>query len=398
MKLTELQIKKAICPKEQSLTKLSDGGGLYLEVKLSGSKNWYYKYYRPTNKKENRLPLGGYPLVSLKEARLKHAEARAMLSKGIDPSEYKKAIKESRLDGLQNTFELIAREWFALNNKSWKPSHGDRIIRRLEQNIFPFIGKMPIKEIKTPKLVEVIKKIEARGVLETAHRALQACAQIYRYAIITERAEVNIAENLKGFLPPTIVKHRAAITDPEKVGELLRKMDKNKSYPSGACAFKLMPLVFVRTDDMRTAQWENIDFKRAEWKFNVSKGDEPFIVPLSNQAIEILKEIKQYTGDGKYIFASDRSKTGYISQNTMLDALRAVGVSKDEMCIHGFRAMARTVLHERLDIDPYALEHQLAHKVPDILGSAYNRTKFLEQRKKAMQVWADYLDELRATK
>jgi len=399
MKLTKMQIEKAVCPKDQRSMKLFDGGGLYLEVKLSGSKNWYHKYYRPSDKtKENRLPLGSYPLVSLNEARLKHSESRAMLSKGIDPSEHKKAIKESRLDGLQNTFELIAREWFALNNKSWKPSHGDRIIRRLEQNIFPFIGKMPIKEIKTPKLVEVIKKMEARGVLETAHRALQNCAQIFKYAIITERAEINVAQNIKGFLPPAKENHLAAIIEPAKVAPLLRMIDSYKGYPSTSCALKLMPLVFVRTEDMRTAKWKDIDFKSAEWKFVVGKSSEPFIVPLSKQAIAILKEIHPYTSDKMYVFASDASKSGYISENAMLGALRRLGVTKEEMSVHGFRAMARTILHEHIGIDPYAIEHQLAHRVPDALGAAYNRTKFLDQRKKMMQVWADYLDELRATK
>lgn len=395
MKLTKLQIDKAKCPQDKTSIKLFDGGGLYVEIYATGSKIWRWKYRRP-NGKENRISLGSYPEASLKQARLKHFEFKVLLSEGVDPAEQKKAIKQSHADALDNNFESIAREWFELNKKSWVPSHSDKIIRRLEVNIFPYIGKEPITSITPKDITKVLDRMINRDVLEVAHRALQNCVQVFKYAILTQRAESNPAEKANGYLPPFRSIPRAAITDPKKVGALLRMIDDYKgSSPITKLAIQLMALVFVRSLELRSARWKDIDFERAEWRLIVTKTNTELIVPLSKQAIKILKELHYLTGEKEFVFASEVSKHDFISDNTLLGVLRALGIPKDEMSIHGFRAMARTLIHERLEIDPNIIEHQLAHRVPDALGEAYNRTKFLEQRKRMMQQYADYLDKIK---
>jgi integrase len=398
MALTELQIVKAKCPDDKESTKLSDAHGLYLEIYKSGGKLWRYKYYRPSNKKkENRLSLGKYPEVSLKEARLKHAEARAMVARGIDPAQHKKAIKEARTEDNENTFEVLAREWFNryLHQEKWVESHSKRIIRRLERNIFPSIGHMPIKDITKQQLISAIDKVFARGVNETGRRALQDCDQIYRHAILTDRAEINIASNIKPIFPTVNrQKHFPAITEPERLGELLRMMDVFKGSPSVTCAFHLMPYVFVRTLELRRMRWEDVNFSKSEWSHFVTKTQIDHIVPLSKQAIKILKEIESFTKGSEYVFASETSKLGYINENALLNALRSLEVSKEEMTIHGWRATAKTLLEEKLDCKPAVVEHQIAHKH----FGPYDRTKYLKERKEMMQAWADYLDGLKATK
>jgi integrase len=398
MALTELQIAKAKCPDDQESTKLSDAHGLYLEIYKSGGKLWRYKYYRPSNKKkENRLSLGKYPEVSLKEARLKHAEARAMLARDIDPAEHKKAIKEARSEGNENTFEIIAREWFnrSLLIEGWVESHSKRIIKRLERNVFPFIGHLPIKDITKQQLISVVDKVYARGVIETGRRVLQNCDQIYKHAIATDRVDINIAFNIKSIYPKVDrQKHFPAITEPERLGELLRMMDTFKGSPSVTCAFQLIPYVFVRTLELRRMRWVDIDFSKSEWSHFVTKTKIDHIVPLSKQAIKIIKEIELFTKGNEYVFVSEVSKSGYINENALLNALRSLEVSKEEMTIHGWRATAKTLLEEKLDCKPAVVEHQIAHKH----YGPYDRTKYLKERKEMMQAWADYLDELRATK
>jgi integrase len=397
MALTELKIAKTNCPKDKASIKLFDSHGLYLEIYKVGSKLWRYKYYRPINKKENRLPLGKYPEVSLKEARLKHAEARAMLAKEIDPAEHKKAIKEARSEGNENTFEIIAREWFNrfLFQEKWVESHSKRIIKRLERNIFPYIGHMPIKDITKQQLIAVIDKMFARGVKETGRRGLQDCDQIYKYAIVTDRAEVNIAANIKPIFPTVDRKNNfPAVTDPKRLGEILRMIDTYIGYPSATCAFKLMPLVFVRTIELRRMKWKDIHFDKSEWRHFVTKTEINHIVPLSKQAIKIFKEIHPFTKDKEYVFASDISKSGYINENALLNALRSLEIPKEEMCIHSWRSTAKTLLEEKFNYKREVVEHQIAHKH----YGPYDKAKYLEERKGMMQFWADYLDELRATK
>lgn len=376
--------------------KMFDGGGLYLEVSPKGGKWWRLKYR--FDGKEKRLSLGLYPDVSLKDARERRDEARKLLANDTDPSENRKARKAAKVAKQANSFEVVAREWYAKHSPNWSANHGNRIIRRLERDIFPWIGDKPITEITAPQLLEVIRRIEQRGALETAHRALGNCGQVFRYAVATGRAERDPTGDLKGALPPVKGTHFAAVTDPKKVGEVLRAIDAYKGTLIVRCALRLAPLVFVRPGELRHAEWADIDLDAAEWRYTVSKTKTQHIVPLSRQAVEILQEIHPLTGRGRYVFPSARNPKGDkpMSDNAILAAMRRMGIEKDEMSGHGFRAMARTILDEVLGFRPDYIEHQLAHAVRDPNGRAYNRTAHLPERRKMMQDWADYLDKLKS--
>lgn len=393
MPLTDIQIRSAK-PTEKP-QRLFDGGGMYLEIAPSGGKLWRMKYR--FGGKEKRLALGTYPDVSLKDTRAKRDDARKLLANDVDPSEHRKAVKQSKSISTANSFEIVAREWFSKNNPNWVENHGNRIIRRLERDIFPWLGNRPIAEINAPILLEVIRRIEDRGALETAHRALANCGQIFRYAIATGRAERDPSGDLKGALPPAKGTNFAAVTEPQQVAQLLRALDGYQGTLPVCCALKLAPLVFVRPGELRRALWEDIDFERKEWRFFVSKTKTQHIVPLADQAIAIFKELQPVTGHGKYVFPSARNPRGDrpMSDNAVLSALRRLGITKEEMSGHGFRAMARTILDEELGIRPDYIEHQLAHAVRDPLGRAYNRTTHLQDRHLMMQQWADYLDKLK---
>lgn len=393
MPLTDVQIRSAK-PTEKP-QRLFDGGGMYLEIAPSGGKLWRMKYR--FGGKEKRLALGTYPDVSLKDARAKRDDARKLLANDVDPSEHRKAVKQSKAISTANSFEIVAREWFSKNNPTWAENHGNRIIRRLERDIFPWLGNRPIAEINAPILLEVIRRIEDRGALETAHRALANCGQIFRYAIATGRAERDPSGDLKGALPPAKGTNFAAVTEPQQVAQLLRALDGYQGTLPVCCALKLAPLVFVRPGELRHALWEDIDFERKEWRFFVSKTKTQHIVPLADQAIAIFKELQPVTGHGKYVFPSARNPRGDrpMSDNAVLSALRRLGITKEEMSGHGFRAMARTILDEELGIRPDYIEHQLAHAVRDPLGRAYNRTTHLQDRHLMMRQWADYLDKLK---
>jgi len=369
--------------------KLADEKGMYLLANKAG-KYWRFDYRFEGKRKT--LALGVYPDVNLKEARDKRDNVRRQIAQGIDPGAQKKATKAAESE----TFEAIAREWFAKFAPNWAKNHSEKIIRRLERDIFPWLGKRPIREITAPDLLTVLRRIEGRA-LETAHRALQNCGQIFRYAIATGRADRDISADLKGALPPAKLGHFAAVTDPKKIGALLRAIDAFEGTFPVKCALKLAPLVFVRPGELRTAEWEHIDLDRAEWCYTVTKTNTPHIVPLSAQAVEILKELHPLTGHGRYAFPSVRTLNGDkpMSDMALLAALRRMGFEKDEMSVHGFRALARTVLDEVLGFRPDIIEHQLAHTVRDPNGRAYNRTKHLEERRRMMQAWADYLDGLK---
>jgi integrase len=373
--------------------KMFDGGGLYLEVAPSGGKWWRLKYR--FGGKEKRLSLGVYPDVSLKDARERRNEARKLLANEIDPSENRKAQKAAKSEREANSFEVVAREWFTKHEPNWSANHANRIIRRLERDIFPWIGGKAIANITVQRLLETIRRIEQRGALETAHRALGNCGQVFRYAIATGRAERDPSGDLRGALPPAKGTHFASVTEPKKVAEVLRALDDYEGTLTVNCALRLAPLVFVRPGELRHAKWVDIDLDAAEWRYTVSKTNTQHIVPLSRQAVEILQDLHPLTGHGHYVFPSARSATRPMSDNAILAAMRRMGISKDEMSGHGFRAMARTILDEVLGFRPDYIEHQLAHAVRDPSGRAYNRTAYLPERHKMMQCWSDYLYELK---
>lgn len=393
MKLSDITVRKSKA--ESKAYKLSDGGGMYLEVMPNGSKYWRLKYR--FNGKEKRLALGVYPDVSLALARERMQDARTLLAKDVDPSENKKAVKAAKFEKSENSFEVVAREWIASHMANKAASHKDKVLRRFELYLFPWIGNKPIADITAPQVLDAIKRIEKLGILETAHRALQTAGQVFRYAVQTGRALRDVTVDLKGALPPTRTVHMASFTEPNEVAELLRAIDGFKGTLTVQCALRLAPLVFVRPSELRMAKWADIDLETGEWRYLVSKTKTDHLVPLPRQAIEILKEIEPFSGYREYVFTGGHSPLKPMSESAINAALKRMGYdTKTQITGHGFRAMARTILHERLNIDPHIIEHQLAHKVPDTLGAAYNRTKFIDQRKVMMQQWADYLDELKA--
>lgn len=394
MSLTNIAIRNA--KPGNKARKMYDSRGLYLEIAPSGGKWWRLKYR--FDDKEKRLSLGTYPDVSLKDARERRDDARKLLAHGVDPSEQRKAEKAARAECNANSFEVIAREWFSKHEPNWAASHSKRIIRRLERDIFPWIGSKAITDVTAVQLLKAIRSIEGRGALDSAHRALVNCGQIFRYAIATGRTTYNVPSDLRGALPPVKGGHFAAVTEPEEVGKVLRALDGYDGTLTVRCALRFAPLVFVRPGELRHAKWKDIDLDNAEWRFLVTKTQTQHIVPLSRQAVEILQELHPLTGNGQYVFPSARSPKGDrpMSDNAILAAMRCMGVGKEILSCHGFRAMARTILDEVLNFRPDYIEHQLAHKVRDPHGRAYNRTAHLPERKKMMQAWADYLDELKA--
>lgn len=392
MPLTDTAIRNAK-PLDKP-TKLTDGGGLYLLLKPNGAR-WWRLDYRFGSKRKT-LSMGVYPDVSLKDARTRRDEARKLLAVDIDPGENRKAIKATKTDQAANSFEVVGREWFAKNSPGWAKGHAEKIIRRLERDIFPWLGNRPIMEITAPELLQSLHRIEARGVLETAHRALQNCGQVFRYAVQTGRAQRDPSADLRGALAPWKPKHYPALTEPPKLAELLRSIDNYQGNLITRSALRLLPLVFVRPGELRQAKWAEINLDTAEWRYTVTKTNTPHIVPLASQAVEILKTLQGLTGRSEFVFPGLRSHNRPMSENTINAALRYMGFDQQTMTGHGFRAIARTLLDEALGFEPHIIEHQLAHGVKDPLGRAYNRTKHLPERQKMMQQWADYLDKLKA--
>ncbi len=391
MSLTDPAIRNAK-PKDKPF-KLYDEDGLFLLVTPTGGKWWRFRYQY--DDKAKLLSLGVYPEVGLKEARDRRDEARKLLASGIDPSANRKAEKATKAGQAPNSFEVVAREWYAKYSTTWAKDHGNRIIRRFERDIFPWIGKSTIAEVKAPDLLSVVRRIESRGALETAHRALANCGQVFRYGIATGRCERDPSGDLRGALPPVKGEHFAAVTDPVRLGDILRALEGYEGTLTVRCALRLAPLVFVRPGELRKAQWADIDLDKAEWRYTVTKTNTPHIVPLARQAVEILRELQPLTGRGPFVFAGARSIKRPMSDNAILAAMRRTGISKEEMSGHGFRAVARTILDEVLGVRPDYIEHQLAHAVRDPNGRAYNRTAHLSERRKMMQQWADYLDRLK---
>lgn len=394
MPLSDPQIRNA--KPGPKAVKLFDGDGLYLEVAPAGGKWWRLKYR--LGGKEKRISLGVYPDVGLKAARVKCAEARRLIAGGVDPSELRKATGRAGGAADGETFQAVALEWFAKFKPTWVDSHSEKIRSRLERDLFPWLGHRPIKEITAPELLACLRRIEARGALDTAHRAHQNTGAIFRYAVATGRAERDPSGDLRGALPPAKATHHASITEPKAVGDLLRAIDGYQGTLAVRCALRLAPLVFTRPGELRHAEWAEIDLAQAEWRIPAEKmkARAPHIVPLAAQAVAILEEIQHLTGAGKYVFPSARVADGSrpMSNNAVLAALRRLGFDKDTMTGHGFRSMASTQLNEQ-GWNPDAIERQLAHAEKDEVRGAYNYAEHLPERRRMMQAWADFLDGLR---
>ena len=375
-------------------TKHFDGGGLYITVSSTGSKLWRMAYR--FEQKTKLLSFGEYPFVTLKEAREEREKAKTKLANGIDPSAHKKAEKAAQLAEIKDTFQNIALEWHETRTAEFSSKHRGTIIFRLETYLFPAIGKSPIAKLEPQDILAVVRPIEQKGLFETSRRLLQLVSQIFRYAVITGRAKHNIAADLRGALRPRKVTHRAAVTEPSKVGQLLRDIDNYDGYFPIVCALRLAPLVFTRPTELRAAEWSEIDLKAKEWRIPAErmKMKQMHIVPLSKQAVKILEELHPYSGSGKYLFPSIRTETRPISDATMLNALRRMGYAKDEMCTHGFRSIASTLLNE-LGYNRDWIERQLAHGERDEVRAAYNYAEYLPERRKMMQEWSNYLVHLK---
>ena len=392
MPLSDVAIRKAKATDKAQ--RLFDGFGLYLEVTPAGSKLWRQKYRFAG--KEKRLAHGSYPTVTLAEARERREEARKLLSKGLDPAEHRRASRAAAEDRAGNSFEVIAREW--LGRQAWVPHYRVKVEAWFTNDIFPWIGGRPVAEITAPEFLRCARRMESRGAIESAHRMLQNCGQVMRYAVATGRADRNPIPDLRGALATPPERHYAAITDPKQIGGLLRAIDAYHGSLPTKIALQLAPLTFVRPGELRNAEWSEIDLEAAEWSIPAGKMKmrQPHLVPLSRQAVELLTELQPLTGRRQYVFPGGRSPKVPMSNNALNAALRRMGYDKDTMTAHGFRAMARTVLDEELGFRPDYIEHQLAHAVRDPNGRAYNRTAHLAERRKMMQAWADYLDALKA--
>jgi integrase len=391
MALSDAAVKNA--KTREKAYKLADGAGMYLFVTAKGQKYWRLDYRLGGRRKT--LALGVYPDVSLKKARERRQEARILIADGIDPSEKKQAEKRA-LAGAES-FEAIAREWFAKYSPNWAHSHSSKVKLRLENDAYPYIGKSPVSELTPPEILKVLRRVESRGALETAHRIRQYIGQVMRYAVATGRAERDPTQDLRGALPPTKTKHHGSIVDPKRVGELLRALDGYEGHHVTRCALKLAPLVFVRPGELRNAEWSDFSMNDAEWRIPAVKMKmrQPHIVPLSNQAIEIIQDLHPLTGNGTYLFPSVRSWKRPISENTINAALRRLGYEPGEMTGHGFRSMASTLLNEQ-GWHHDAIERQLAHAERNNVRAAYNYAEYLPERRQMMQAWADYLDSLKS--
>jgi integrase len=400
--LTDTAIRTAAA-KEKSY-KLYDERGLFLLVSPKGGKLWRFKYRYAG--KEKVLALGQYPDVPLKAARDKREDARKLVAAGKDPSVEKKAARARQ--SAAGTFETVAREWLKKFSTRWTVATAQTKLRRFEMHVFPRVGSRPIREITAPELLDLVRRVEMTGRHDTARRVHQLCGEVFRYAIATDRADRDPSGDLRGAFAPVVTTNRAAVTAPAKVGAMLRMYEDYEGFIVTKCALRLAPLVFVRPGELRHAEWSEMDFDRAEWTIPASKMKmrNPHTVPLSTQAIAILRELQPVTGEGRYVFPSGRGAARPMSDNAVLAAMRRMGIPQDEMSGHGWRAVARTLIAENLEalgltgpiwesMAREIIEHQLAHLVKDATGEAYNRTKFLRERRQMMQAWADYLDGLK---
>lgn len=416
--LTDTAIRAALKSATAGGTKpqaLNDGGGLSLLVQPSGSAWWRLRYW--IDSRENRLSLGTYPETGLREARQRRDDARRLIAAGVDPSEARKADKGARAAKAEaarladaglpgpGTFEFVARDWLAtVHEAKVSEGHAGRTRIRFEQDAFPWLGRRPLVDIEAPELLACLRRVTARGAIETAHRLKDACGQVFRYGIATGACSRNPAADLRDALPPVPTRHLAAIVEPQAAGKLLRDIAAYQGHPVTRAALALSPLLLLRPGELRHMEWAWIDADAAmltipgelmkRKKADKANGP-PHFVPLAPQALAILAALRPVTGQGCYVFPALTTRARCMSENTVRSALRRMGYGNDDMTAHGFRAMARTMAAERLNVDPHVIEAQLAHAVPDALGRAYNRTTFADQRRELMVKWADYLDRLR---
>jgi len=391
MPLSQVKCKNAK-PKPRTY-RLFDEKGLYLEVTPKGQKWWRFKYR--FNGKEKRISLGVFPEIGLKEARDSRDDARQQLRNNVDPSAIRKARKLSNARANDNSFEILAREWHAKQSSVWSKSYADDVLQRLERNAFPIIGQTPIHEISTAEILDMLRRMEKRGIRETTYRIRAISSQIFRYAIVTGRAEHDPAADLIGSLTPRKRNHFATITDPNKIGQLLRAINEYEGAIATKVALRLAPYVFVRPGELRRAEWSEIDFDDSLWRIPADKMKKGIahVVPLATQAISLLKVIHEFTGNGRYIFPSIRTPLRPMSENTINAALRRLGYEKDEMTGHGFRSMASTRLNE-MGWSSDMIERQLAHTEKNVARGAYNFAEYLSERRRMMQTWANFLDNL----
>ena len=399
--LTDAECKNATCPPEKPRARLACSGGLYLEVSPAGSKRWFWKYRK--DGKEARMALGSYPAVGAKDARKARDAAKLMKSDGRDPVMVRKVEKLKALTPAGDTFKATALEWYAMKLDSWSSHYAIREKRNLEKDLFPFFAARHIGEIEPIELLAAVRQVEERGALDVAHRVLTTAGQVWRYAVATGRAKRDVSADIKGALKPHHGKHFAAITDPVKVGELIRVIRGYQGGPIVRAALQLAPLLFQRPGELRAAAWTEFDLDAAMWTIPAARmkrrvegkqNGDPHLVPLPIQAVEILRKLQPISGQGALLFHGERSHDRPISDNTLRAALLTLGYGPDSQSVHGFRATARTLLAEELNVDPLVIEAQLAHAVKDANGRAYNRTQYMKHRATMMQQWADYLDKL----
>lgn len=399
--LTDPQCKAATCPADKKRARYTDSGGLYLEV-TDKAKRWFWKYRYAG--KEKRLAIGSYPAVSLKRARLLRDEARLTLAKRIDPVQQRLIGKASAIVNSNTTYRQIAEECLSVKKSGWSEVHANKWLRLQVAHVFPYIGSLPIADINTPVALSVLNRIVKKGLIDTAHTIRQYIGQVCRYAIATGRSSNDPTSALRGALPALIVTHRAALIDPEEVADLMRNIEVYNGQPTTRYALQLSALLFQRPGNIRQMEWAWINLDEAMLTFpamamkrrvQAKQNGRGHLVPLSRQAVAILKNVQAFTGHGRYVFPSIRTGERPMSENTINVALRSLGYSGEQMTAHGFRAMARTILEERLNVPEKIIEAQLAHAKKGPLGEAYDRTQFIEQRKEMMQLWADYLDKLR---
>jgi integrase len=401
--LTDKECRNAICPPDKARKRLPDAGGLYLEVSPAGSKRWFLKYRR--DGKEMRLALGGYPEVSLADARARQAEAKALKRKGVDPVHAKQVAKLKASQQVDDTFAATAREWHSKQVSNWSGVHAKTVIRRLERDLFPWIGKRPMSQIHAMELLAVLQKIEERGTVETAHRVLDIVRQVWDYWLPTaEVQQRNITEGLKARLQPYHGKNFAAILDPKRLGEMMRAIKHYKGGVVVRCALQLTPLVYQRPGNLRMMEWTELDLEAETWTIPSAKmkrtvqekaNGSAHVVPLPKQAVALLKDLRPVTGHGRYVFPGERDHDRPMSDNTVRSALYAIGFGEEQKP-HAFRATARTLLVDELGLDWKVIEANLAHGAVDQYGRSYNRTQYIKQRFEMAQQWADFLDKLAA--